>query len=396
MASSLAVIVVALMVMMTVQACGSDTHEYEPIPVSGGDDAAGRSVLVYMLSDNSLGADGYDRDNLADMITAARDGSLANGRLIIYHDDRKADHPMLKEVTPLGLKILKEYDNSVASVTAERMEQVIADFKSIAPGSCYGVILWSHATGWLQTGLPDNGGISPQWVGEDRGKYMNVTTLARVLKGKDFDYIYFDCCHMASVEALYELRNVADVFAGSCAELPAEGMPYRLTLPYLMAEDADLVAAADATFGKYDSMTGVNRTSTMSVVESSGLDRLARATGAIYALHPSLPGDYAGQPFERPKYNGEPCYMYDFEDYVTALYSTSSTDRQMRVAYAEWLLALDDCVKYQAATPYVFGILPVRSHCGLSTFIMRSASDSSVKGYSQLSWYTDVASSLFE
>lgn len=377
---------------------GCDSEEPSLHPVDGSSDriqdGVGRAVLIYLLSDNSLGTAGYDRDNLADMIDAAKDGLLGRNRLLIYHDDRMADCPAMKEVTPLGLKILKYYDNTVTSVSSARMEQAVADFKSFAPADRYGLIIWSHATGWLQTGIPDLGGAAPMWVGEDNGKYMNVTTLARVLDGKGFDYVYFDCCHMASVEALYELRNVAGKFAGSCAELPAAGMPYYETLPYLMADEADLEGAARATFSKYDALEGVDRTVTMSVIDASGLDRLAEATKNIYACHPSLPADYAGQPFERPKYGGTPCYLFDFEDYINELYSSSS-DRELRRAYAEWLIALDDCVTYQAATPWIFNILRIDSHCGLSTYILRSEADADVNGYRQLSWYTDVASALF-
>lgn len=352
-----------------------------------------RSVLVYLLSDNSLGVDGYDRGNLADMIAAAKAGRLDGNRLLIYHDDRAAAAPSLKEVTPMGLRVLKDYDNGVSSVSPERMEQAIADFKSIAPADRYGLILWSHATGWLQTSTPDSG-ITPAWVGEDRGKYMNVTTLARVLDGEGFDYVYFDCCHMASVEALYELRGVTGKFAGSCTELPAAGMPYFETLPYLMAYEADLEGAARATFSAYDALSGVARTSTMSVVDASALDRLAEATKALYSLRPSLPANYAGQPFERPKYGNEPCWFFDFENYVEALYS-NNPGREMRRAYAEWLMALDDCVTYQAATPWIFNSLKIDSHCGLSTYILRREADADMKGYRQLAWWRDVASSLF-
>ncbi|MDE6360158.1 MAG: hypothetical protein K2L39_02875 [Muribaculaceae bacterium] len=379
---------------------GCESEGPELIPVAGQTPQApsevSRAVLVYMLSDNSLGKNGYDRDNLADMIEAARDGRLGGNRLLIYHDDSDAECPALKEVTPLGLKILKYYDNSQTSVSSGRMEQAIADFKSYAPAERYGLVVWSHATGWLQTGTTEPlGGATPMWVGEDKGKYMNVTTLARVLDGKGFDYIYFDCCHMASVEALYELRNTAGKFVGSCAELPAAGMPYYDALPSLMPYDADLEGAAAATFSMYDAMEGINRTATMSVIDASGLERLAEATRAIYSLHPQLPRDYKGQEFERPKYGGVPCYMFDFGHYINALF-LSSGGKEMTAAYAEWLTALDECVTYEAATPWVFNTIKIDNHCGLSTYILRREADADVNGYRQLAWYTDVASALFD
>ncbi len=126
-----------------------------------------RAVFVYLLSDNSLGKGGYDRDNLSDMIEAAKAGRLGGNRLLVYHDDFDAESPALKEVTPLGLRILKSYDNSVSSVSSERMEQAIADFKSYAPAERYGLVVWSHATGWLQTGVAE---VAPPRCGSERTK----------------------------------------------------------------------------------------------------------------------------------------------------------------------------------------------------------------------------------
>lgn len=389
----------AAVVLMTVSAACSDSAE--PLPVilpsgSGAEAQTERAVLVYMLADNSLGRDGFDRQNLADMIQACRDGVFGPNRLLVYHDDRLAPCPMLKEVTPMGLRILKEYDEVPFSVAPQRMEEVIADFKSAAPAGRYGLILWSHATGWLVNGENVPQGVDPLWFGEDRGRYMNIPVLADVLEGKGFDYVYFDCCHMASVEALYQLRDVASTFAGSCAELPAAGMPYRETLPCLMATDADLVGAASATFRKYDLLEGIDRTATMSVIDAGGLDRLASAAREFYATRPTLPAGYVPQAFERPKAGGEPCYLFDLQDYADALYFNSRSDAATRKAYAGLLMAMDDCILYRAATPYIFNSVRVDAHCGLSTFILHDEQDADTKRYRSLDWYADVASALFD
>lgn len=392
-------IVTAAILMTAVTAC-SGSDEPAPVPApepAGKNEPVDRAVLLYMLADNSLGRGGFDRQNLADMIQACRDGAFDGNRLIIYHDDSKAEKPMLKEVTPLGLKILKEYDAAPLSVAPGRMEEVIGDFKRIAPADRYGLILWSHATGWLINGenSANTSGATPLWFGEDRRNYMNIPVLAGVLEGKGFDYIYFDCCHMASLESLYELRDAADIFAGSCAELPSEGMPYCTALPYLMKKDADLTGAAKATFGKYDVLTGRDRTCTMSVIDARQLDRLAGATRDFYATQPTLPEDYTGQPFERPRLNGEPCYLFDYQDYIDALYFENRTSPEVRQAYAAILDVMDDCVVYQASTPSVFNTIDIDAHCGLTTFILRDPSDADIQGYRTLAWYRDVASALF-
>lgn len=351
-----------------------------------------RAVLVYLLADNSLGRDGFDRRNLSEMIDAASAGFFGGNRLLVYHDDCKAESPMLKEVTPDGLKTLKVYDNSQLSTSAERMSLVIEDFKELTAADRYGLIFWSHATGWPFAKKSDQpGGASPLWVGEDKSNYMDVTDLHEVLCGKGFDYIYFDCCHMASVEALYEIRDVADFFVASAAELPAEGMPYYDALPYLITKDANLVDAARATFMKYDALTGSDRTITISVIKAAALEPLAQATQALYSLHPTLSPEYEGQCFERRKYNGEPCYLFDLEDYIDNLCFDQEDS-----TVEEWKKALDDAVVYQAATPWIFNLVRVDHHCGLTTYILRREEDAFNKGYYNLSWYRDVASGLFQ
>lgn len=385
-----------LMLAGILTACNDDP-EIAHLPVAGPVEEepaeCGRAVLVYMLADNSLGTDGYDRSNLQEMIDACRDGLLGNNRLIVYHDDRKAEFPMLKEVTPLGLKILKVYDNATTSVDHSRMDQVIADFKEVAPAKRYGLIFWSHATGWPFANFWNGAdSASPSWIGEDKGKHMDVSDLASSLEGKDFDYIYFDCCHMASVEALYELRHTADYFVASAAELPAEGMPYYAALPYLMADEPLLTEAANATFSKYNGLTGSARTATMSVIDAARLDHLADATRALYALHPSLPASYSGQPFERPKHNGEPCYLFDFEDYIKNL--TFNSDQAQLLN--EWKEALQAAVVYEASTPWIFNSIKVDAHCGLTTYILRSPQDANNKNYSRLMWFQDVATNLYD
>lgn len=370
--------------MLTAVSCSDDPEEpAEP--------EARRAVLIYMMADNNLSS--FASQNINDMIRAANDGLLGDNLLYIYHDSRDFDHPALKRVTPVGLTVEFDFPVAISSSDPGRMEEVIAKFKELAPAENYGLILWSHATGWTFSN-PESTGAAPLWFGDDKGKNIDIPMLAQILEGKGFDYIYFDCCHMANVESLYELRHCADVFAGSVTELPAAGMPYYLTLPYLMDVKADLVAAAKATFDKYNAMTGEDRTCTMSVIKASALDELAAASRDCLATKPALPAGYTGQPYERPKRYNEPCYLFDFKDYMTALHNANPSDGA-DAAYSRLVAALDDAVLYDAATPSVFNSIDINTHCGLSSFILRSLSDADTKGYRRLAWFSDVASAQF-
>lgn len=388
-----------LMAAMT-SSCGFGDDDDEPdVPEEPAPASAGRAVLVYMVANNSLGSQyidadlkGYDNADIQEMLTGAANGALGNNRLILYHHAYRTD-PVLVEVTRDGLREIKAYDTEDNSVTYARMKEVIADFKAEAPAERYGIVLWSHASGWEQNGIADDG-VPAQMLkayGVDGSKQMNVTTLARVLEGEAFDYVYFDCCHMAGVEVAYELRGVTDKIVGSVTELPAAGMPYDLTLPFLMADNAMPEEAAAETFRYYDAMSGYGRTCTMSVIDTSRLDELASAVRELYETHPVLPSAYRPQKFIYSN-----CVFYDLEHYMKGL-CDGNPGREELLDRA--LAAIDNAVIYRASTPKIWEGLrnevTIESHCGLSTFIMNGSADAQRYNYCDLQWYDDVAGYLF-
>lgn len=350
---------------------------------------APRAVLVYMVANNSLGQYHYDLSDLEEMKIAAKAGDLKDSRLFVYHHSRDA-RPVLKEITPNGEHIVRQYDTSASSVSSARMTQVISDFTNSAPAATRGIILWSHGSGWIENGIVENAAavnaadatVSPLSFGDDGGRYMNVTTLARVLQGKGFDYIYFDCCYMAGVEVVYELRRCADYIVGSAIELPSDGMPYDKTLRYLMKKDADLVGAARTTFNHYDNMTGQSRTCAMSVIKTAALDDLADATRSVYALNNASSTGFAPQPFMTSK-----CYLFDFGKYVDDLASASAELK------AKFDRALDEAVVYKASTPAIWDRLTLTYHSGLSTYLP-DFSTADRYNYDNLQWASDVAAAL--
>lgn len=393
--------VISAMAFLTC-ACGFEDEPDEPdgpVVCPPDDGPTGRAVLVYMVANNSLGSAyleedvrGYDTADISEMLRAASEGALGGNRLILYHHAYRTD-PVLTEVTPDGLVELKTYDTSDNSVTAKRMREVITDFKAIAPAERCGIVLWSHASGWEQNGIvEENASPVLKAYGLDGGKQMNVTTLADVLDGEGFDYVYFDCCHMAGVEVAYQLRNVTGKIVGSVTELPAAGMPYDITLPYLMADEADVEGAAASTFGYYDRQTSYRRTCTMSVIDTSKLGRVAETVGALYAMHPALPSSYRPQKFIYSN-----CVYYDLEHYLRAL---CDGHEEMDGILADAVAAIDDALTYRGSTPWLWQGLrnevEIVSHCGLSTYILSSETDSQRYNYCDLQWYEDVASRLFE
>lgn len=386
---TLRIFIFIMAVAMT--ACNSKDEPTPPDPA----EETSRTVLVYMIASNSLGSDynHFDRDDLDEMLEAARNGGLGEGRLLVYYTPYGTDFgnsPRLLEVTPEGLEVLKAYpdDPSIYSTGIGRMREVLADMKSIAPADSYGLVLWGHAKGWMT----EDGDIVekavPRSFGPDRGKWMRLSSLAKALDGERFDFLYIDCCLMGTVEVVYELRNVAPVIAASPTEVEGEGMPYQLNVPVFLSPDLDISIAAKNTY-EYHLKGG--RCCQMVVVNTDALPDLASASRAIYAtvtdFSPELSSIQAlSEEFD--KYSalyGHCRPVYDFESYMQLLGAGTSQ-------LSDWQRVYDTCIIYKASTPTEFHGTPVKTYGGLGSFIIQKPTDSHYRGYDLTQWWADVAS----
>ncbi|MCM1520805.1 MAG: clostripain-related cysteine peptidase [Lachnoclostridium sp.] len=348
-----------------------------------------RNVLVYMVADNSLGAYNYDQDDLDEMLIGAQNGDLNGGRLLVYHNRRGTNTgsvPQLLEVTASGIKVLKEYpdDPDIYSVDVDRMREAIADSRRYAPADDYGIVLWSHGDGWKETSSARSDSPILRSFGDDRGQNMKISSLRQALEGQNFSFVYFDCCFMATIEVMYELRNVTPVIAGSGIELPNAGMPYHLNLSSFFANGkANILQAAKNTFEYYDAMSDFNRTCAMTVVNTAAIDELASATRRIFATVTDYSQDLNTlQRYERPGWIPS---LYDFRQYIEMI----CTDQAL---LSSWQKAFDNTVVYAAHTPTIFYELYLDHYCGLGSYVIMSPSDVTFRNYNLRPWFTDVVS----
>lgn len=365
-----------------------DEPAIDPEPEIPPTDLAPRTVLVYMAADNNLGSGNFDRSDINEMCIGAASANLGTaGRLIVYQS-AYSKPPVLMEILPDRIDTLLNYEYGTPAVARSRMEDVIASTRELAPARKYGIVLWGHGTGWLQDGI--SGESAAYAYGPEQNKGMNISTLAEILtEAGCFDYIYFDCCFMQSVETLYELRHAADYVVGSVSELPSDGMDYSLNLePLLGGTEADLIQAARNTFGVYDALYGIYRTCTMSVIATAALDRLAAATSAVYSRAQAFaPAGYSPQCFaESTSYFSK--YYFDFKDYVLALAEAYDIDS------SEFESAFAQTVLYSASTPYLWNSVDLSRNNGLSTYILAAPLDINTKNYRTLQWYRDVVTAF--
>lgn len=375
--------------MLVLNSCKSDEPE-PPEPKEGT-----RTVMVYMVANNNLGSSDFDKDDLEEMLAGVRAGALGEGgRLLVFHEAYE-ETAVLKEVTPEGIAELKTYSPESSGIESSTMRLALDDMERLAPAESYGLILWSHATGWIEDGIAERRSTTascestPLSFGLSRRNKMNITTLADVLEEYDFDFVYFDCCYMMGVETVYELRHCAPVLAGSPTELPSAGMPYDRTLPYFFRSGTpDITGAARTTFEHYDGLSGTARTSTMSVVRTDALEELASATRAIFEVSKA---GMPAEPFAPQKYSAvsvSKCNYFDFGQYMRHLGSGHPT------LLNNFETALRSAVVYEDATPFLWSAVALTDHSGLSTYILPSYADATDRGYSTLQWWSDVASHL--
>ena len=404
-----------LFAFVTLSASCVDEKDDVIDPAPGPVATVGRTVLVYMVADNSLGTQlGCDDADIREMLDGVKGGALNGGRLLVYHNRPKTasgNPPQMLEITEQGLKVVKTYpdDPSIYSVDPERISLVMDDMKSIAPANEYGLVLWSHANGWL-------GGINEnddryRAFGDDRGYHITVQSLARTLADERFAFIYFDCCLMGNVETLYELRDITPWIVASPTELSIDGMPYDRNVPVMfdpeLSDEDAVVRMAENTYKFYEAdENGYDDGCQIAVYNITELEGLADVTRDIYETVTVIdPWVSEIQRYNKPYDAG---YVYDMDNLME--YFTTTTHRQdpddpdnpdnpankehaASLALLEaWRAQWRKVVVYGAATRNGIGNLYIDRYCGLGSFAIDNPSDISWRGYNTLQWWKDVVS----
>ena len=294
--------------------------------------AARRTVLVYAVASNNLASDLVSDRN--EMIHAASGvaGLGSDVRVLLYSvPSQAAAEATLAELSKdaegeWSFQPLKTYDRNTFSTDPARMREVFADLRESAPADRYGLILWSHGTGWIPAfsdhqvpGMQKSYGMDKYQGATD---YCDLDELSDAIPDRMFDYIWFDLCYMMGVEVAYQLRGKCDYIAGYPTEDWSMGMNYETTLPMLAAPAPDLAAAGKAF---YDYYTEQNMAVTVTVMKTDGLERLADAAADIYAY-----GQPPVSPYGLMNYSRLKTGLYDFGQF-TKKYLDASDPEAVRL-----------------------------------------------------------------
>lgn len=216
-------------------------------------------------------------------------------------------------------------------------------------------------------------------------KEINITDLASSIPFK-LDYLIFDACLMGGIEVAYELRNITDKIIASQTEILADGMHYPSLCSYIFSKGGpDLESISKKYYELYDKQSGTYRSATISLIDCSKIEDLAKITKEIISQHRSELTELQNNRKDVQKYFCSPYtanqeWYYDFEDIIIKCGLTEEESSAFKSA-------LEEVVIYKAATPRFMSYLTINSHSGLSMYLPHTSGRDYLNSfYKTLEW----------
>jgi hypothetical protein len=341
-----------------------------------------KTVIVYMVADNDLSDEAFDDINEMEYFFEGKAGNL------IVYIDFGVEAPRIIKVRPdqsdeivSGTVISYPQQNS-ASPTVLRA--VIDDVMELYPSESYGLILWSHATGWLPPAYN-----TLKSFGLDKNLEMDILDLEEAIPDKTFEYIIFDACLMGSVEVVYQLRYKAPFILASPTEILADGFPYSNIVTTLFDENESiqqrLENIANEYMDYYMAQSGKYKSASISLIQTNALDELASKTSELLSSYSLQKWEYKQNVTQRLDLL-ESVLAFDFEDFLYNNYPDT--------AVVEVKQQLNNAVLYKEHTEAFLIINQIHKFCGLSCYIPQVELEKLNNYYKKLSWYKDSGFNL--
>ena len=360
-----------------------------------------RNILFYIGGDSNLSNEAYEK------INKIRSGwQPGKGEMIIYVDHKEDGACLLRISDVKGSNNYFRFDtiqyygkeNSADHAVVSR---VINKMKQDYPADSYGMIFFSHASGWLPEGML----AQPRSLVIDDGgsvrHEMEYYDFAAAIPDKQFDFIILEACLMADVISMYELRNKTKYVLASSAEIVSPGFTYIYEKEIMGLYDTkNHVSSVLTGFAQayYDSITtrykvnDDNCSTTMSIIKMDEMESLASVTKTtlqgISIDETSLTISDI-QTFDRPYglISGaqKKSRYFDLADVLENLVPETR--------YNSFIDRMEKTVIWKASTErFLLGDngFYIKRHCGLSTYIEQDAYPFLNSVYRNSSWYKAI------
>lgn len=353
---------------------------------------AQKVVLIYMAGDNNLSLDVN-----AEIAAITKSGNSYNGRVIIYADTFDKDPFLIEVRTASGAVVidtLKKYpaQNSAAGQT---LKEVINYVVTAAPAQSYGLILFSHGSGWLPPGTLKTlnqelilkspaAPVLTYSMAQDNNNEMGLAEFAMAIPDNLFEYIIFENCFMSGVEIAAALENKAKWVMGSSAETLSPGFapiyPALLSSLFNCRETVEnnLMAFAKMYVNYFKNQQGAYQSATMSIFKTSEMRNL---TAWVKTNAPYKNVDISGlQRFDR---FANDHFFFDLQEYLT-LISLPASHNELDNILNKMVVFKDATSHFMSGYPGTFDII---KHSGLTTYIPQDKYASLNEEYKTTRWY---------
>ncbi len=364
-----------------------------------------RTTIVYIVADNNLSTEAHM--NINNIIRAYPN---THNNLIVYADISGTPPQLLeleyRDGEPVAT-LVKEYEEG-NSVDEQVMSSRISEIQSLYPAPNYGLVLWSHATGWYPQGAEYDvythahyrtSGLEAapfdmpktKTFGDDDGEKIDIDVLARILP-KNFEFILFDCCLMACAETAYDLRENTKNIIFSPAEIISTGFPYHNVTDILVNDNIDYGELCREYFEYYNSLTNLDRSATITHITTEHMAELQKITKEIVTK------------------NQDKIAMIDLNNvqkmgrrHITTGYAyvdAASYIRQIATPeeYVQFRLAMEDVVKLVYNTPYYFcsdagasyyGGFEIKENSGMTLYMPQALLTNGNIAHQETAWSID-------
>lgn len=352
-----------------------------------------RTVLLYLACDgNNL--QWYAETDLANLVKGEIPVRTSKDEALLVFLDNGGGQPTLHRyyATAEGnayKELVKQYGSDFNSADPDNLKRVLDDVEYFYPSEHRGLVLWSHGTGWLPPGYyadPREPAVSAvKSFAQEGNTEMDIRELADAIT-RHYEFILFDSCLMSTVEVAYQLRDKTDYIIASCAEVLVDGFPYTslaqdFFYDHTGSGTAGLRSICQKYYDYYNSLSGMSRTATVSLIDCSKLEELASVCKKIFRSHRDDMAQVDPAAVQR-YYTGNKHWFYDLEDYIAQFADENEL--------AEFSNVMERTVPFKLATDWILSVVRVRTHCGLSTYIPLFDAAYLNSYYQTLDWTQDT------